>query len=354
MKKLTLDDLNNLSTGCAILGSGGGGDPTYTFMMARYEIEKNGPVSLIKPSEVGLDDIILPLGILGAPLAEMEKFSSGREFIIIAKELEQILNKKIAAVMPFEIGGGSAFAPVMAAAQLGIPLLDADMMGRAFPEAQMSACHLFGISPAPGAIVDCLDNKVGIYAKDSWSLEKIARHVAVVVGSTCCIGLYPVTGSQVLNCSIHKSLSKAISIGKIHREAKEKGEDPLKAILNLCKGVQLGSGRITDIDRVITKGFLNGNVIIQNKKDRIELAFQNEYLVAKYNGEVIATTPDILVLLEQETGVPIMCESLQFGLKVNLIAFPGPAIWSTPKGLSLVGPRYFGYEFDYQPLKSKS
>jgi DUF917 family protein len=252
--------------------------------------------------------------------------------------------------MPFEIGGSNAVTPVMVAAQLNLPILDADMMGRAFPEAQMSSCHLLGASPNPGFITDCLDNTAVIYAKDSLKMEKIGRQVTVAMGSIAAFGYYPISGSQAEKYCLHKSISKAISIGKAHKKAKKEGADPLEAILHVCKGIYIGSGKIIDIDRAISKGFLNGTVLIQNKDEKIELAFQNEFLIAKRNGKIVATTPDIITLLEQETGTPISSEILQFGLNVNIIALPAPSLWTTPKGLDVVGPRVFGYDVEYQPI----
>ena len=349
MKKLSLDNLDELSIGSAILGSGGGGDPTYPFWMARYEVEKRGSVSLMSLSELKPDDLIVPIGFIGAPLAETEKFSSGREFIILLDILEKYLGKKINVLMPFEIGGGNAFTPLMIGAQLGYPVLDADTMGRAFPESQMSTYSLFNIDPS-AFITDCLGNTTAIVAQNGYSLEKIARQITVAMGSIAAFSLYPISGEQAQTCTVPKSISKALAIGKAYLEAKKAGKDPLQSMLNLFKGTCIGSGKIIDINRVISKGFLNGTVIIQNKHERIELAFQNEYLVAKFNGKIVATTPDILMLLEQETGTPITSESLRYGLRVNLVAFPAPPMWATPAGLKLVGPRYFGYEVDYQPI----
>jgi uncharacterized protein len=350
MKKLTLENLDELAIGSAILGSGGGGDPTYTYMMARHEIEKRGPVSLISIEELDPDEYILPVGLIGAPLVEKERIQSGNEYNVLFERIEHDLGKKIRVVVAFEIGGSSAFIPIMVGARLGIPVLDGDMMGRAFPEAQMSSCNLMGANPSPGAVVDCLNNSIVIKAANSNTLEKIGRQVSVAMGSSAAFGFYPMTGKAARDCAIPKSVSKALSIGKAHREAKVKGKDPLEAILNVCKGIWIGSGKITDIDRFISKAFLNGTVVIQNKDERMELFFQNEYLLAKYNNEVIASTPDLLVLLEQDTGSPITSETLQFGLKVNLIVLPAPSLWTSKEGLSLVGPRYFGYEVDYQPI----
>lgn len=355
MKKLTLHNLDDLAIGSAILGSGGGGDSAYSYMMTRYEMEKKSSLNLISYSDLKPNDLIIPIGFMGAPTVEIEKMITGREFIKIFEIIEKTLDKKITAIMPFEIGGSNAFTPIITGLQMGLPVLDADMMGRAFPQTQMSSAHLYGISPCPGFINDCLDNAVVIHAKETQTLEKIGRHVTIAVGSSSAFAFYPINGTIAKQCTVPKSISRAINIGKTHRLAKENGEDPLNSILESCKGVLIGYGTITDIDREISKGFLQGSIKIQNHKDKFELVFQNEYLIAKNNGKIVATTPDILMLLEQETGTPITSEWLQYGLKVNLIALPAPEIWTSPEGLALVGPRQFGYEADYKPIqKSRS
>lgn len=355
MKQLTLNNLEDLAIGAAILGSGGGGDPAYPHMMAKNVAQKWGNSKMISISELQADDLVIPIGVIGAPLAESEKIASGREFSILLEVLEKTIGKKVTAVMPFEIGGGNAFTPMMIAPILDIPILDADTMGRAFPEAQMCSCGLLGASCSPGFITDSKGNSVVIYANNNFSLEKIGRQVTVAMGSSAMFGLYPLSGSEAKKMTFPKSISKAMAIGKAYRDAKNHGQDPLASILNTCKGAHLASGKITDIDRSITKGFLKGSVTIQNKTDHIELLFQNEFLLAKVNGKVVGMTPDILSLVEMETGFPITSESLQYGLKVHLIAIPSPSLWTTPEGLTLVGPRHFGYEIDYTPFqKGKS
>lgn len=352
MKKISLHDLDDLAVGSAILGSGGGGNSSYFFLKAKYQMEKqgNGFVPLIAVSELKPEDLVIPVGYMGAPLAEMEKIPSGNEFPQLFELLEKTVGKKASAIMPFEIGGGIAFTPIMAAAQLNLPVVDADLMGRAFPEAQMISCQLYGGCIPSAFVVDTLGNTVIINARNNYALEKFESNVTITMGSWSAFTLHPITGADAEKCTIHKSISKAIALGKAHREAKNEGVDPMKALLHFCKGVCIGSGVIADIDRVISKGFLNGKVVIQNRAEKIEVFFQNEYLIAKTNGKFVATTPDILMLLEHETGTPIASDSLQYGLKVNLIALPAPNIWTTPEGLELVGPRYFGYDADYKPI----
>ena len=351
MKQLTIDDLDDLAIGSAILGSGGGGDPTYFHRMARYEIEKIGSIPLISLSEVKPDEYILPVCYMGAPLAETEKMPSGREYLALSKVVEKISGKKISVVMTAEIGGAVAFTPLMVAAQLGYRVLDGDMIGRAFPEAQMCSSHVCGINMFPVYMIDALGNIAILYPNDVYAFERIGRKVTIGMGSWSALAYQPLTPEQVDRCLIPKTISQAIAIGKSHRKAREIGNDPLETVLKICKGIYIGRGKIIDIDREISQGFVNGNVVIQEQSDCIELIFQNEYLIAKCNGKIVATTPDILMLLEQDTGTPITSESLQYGLKVNLIGIPAPKIWTTSPGLELVSPHYFGYDIDYHAIK---
>ena len=48
-----------------------------------------------------------------------------------------------------EAGGLNSTTPFVVAAQLGIPLVDADGMGRAFPEIQMIIATMHGVSATP-------------------------------------------------------------------------------------------------------------------------------------------------------------------------------------------------------------
>ena len=57
-------------------------------------------------------------------------------------------------MMAAEIGGMNSIAPLYAAAVLGIPMLDADGMGRAYPEFQMVSAYIYGCQALPVSIAD--------------------------------------------------------------------------------------------------------------------------------------------------------------------------------------------------------
>jgi uncharacterized protein len=350
MPQFTANDVHNMALGTAILGAGGGGDPSYELLIAQSQLEKYGPVDIIPVSALSPDDLVVPIGFMGAPLVGMEKIPTGTEFLTLIQYLEKTLGKKASVLMPLEIGGGNGFVPFSVAGRLGLPILDADMMGRAFPELQMTSCHLHQIPAVPAFMVDRLGNIVVIEAGNIISLEKIARHVAMSMGSSAAFSTYLMTGQQAASTVVPGSVSLAMKIGETVSNAQRQGKDPLQPLLDLTGGLCIGSGKITDIDQKISAAFLKGKVTIRNDAQVLELFIQNEYLVAKCDGEYVATTPDILMLLEQESGTPLTSESLQYGIKVNVIALPSPSVWQTKKGLELVGPKYFGYDIEYKPF----
>lgn len=347
MKLLRENDIEALSIGCAILGSGGGGDPAYEVLMTKYEIEKHGPIEILSMEEIKDDDLIVPIAIMGAPLVGIEKLASGREFASLIECIRKIKKGKIVLV-PAEIGGGNAFAPFLVAGKLQLPVLDADTLGRAFPELQMSACNLMNISSSPAFIADSKGNVVMIEATDAHSLEYLARQLTVAMGSSAAIAIYLMSGKEAKETLVRGTISQSILLGKTILEAK--GKKPIQKLLEISGGVQLGNGMITDIEQEIIDGFLKGKVVIKGDEE-IQMHFQNEYLVAYKEGRPVASTPDIIMLLDSESATPITSEALKFGSRVTLIALAAPPIWQTKEGLELVGPRYFGYSFDYKSIQ---
>jgi uncharacterized protein len=354
MNILTEEDLGSLALGSAVLGSGGGGNPAYDLLMARYVFEKHGPVKMISVQDLKDEDFIAPFDFMGAPSIAREKLPSGSEFITISRLIEETLGKKVTALVAGEIGGSNAFTPLIAASILGLPLVDGDNMGRAFPELQMCTTYLKDIPASPAFLADSVGNHVVLHALDAFEVEKIARHIAVAMGSNCALSHFFMHAEQARQAIIPGSYSKAIRMGNAMKAARLENKSPTEALLEICEGIRLGQGTLVDINQIVKDGFLQGSASIQTSNGKVEVLYQNEYLLAKQNGGILASTPDILMILDSESGTPITSDTLKYGLRVDVIALPSPAIWRTTAGLNLVGPRVFGYNIDYQPLSERN
>lgn len=358
MWELTKQDVEDLATGAAILGTGGGGDPYLGKLMALSVLEKGMKINVIPPEEVPDDALIIPSAAMGTPTVLIEKISKGDEVLHAFNRLKKIFGREVFATMPLEAGGVNSINPLTVGAKCGIPIVDADGMGRAFPELQMTTFHVNGIPSTPMTLADEKGNVVIIDAVDNVWAEKLARVVTVRFGGTAWISLYPMTGKDVKRAGVPKTLSLARDIGRSIRLARVEKSDPIEAILKITHGYRLFEGKIVDVQRRIVSGFARGEASIEGTgkygDSRLVLQFQNENLVAIRDGEVICSVPDLISVLDIDTGFPITTEYLRYGYRVAVIGMPSNEKWRTEKALKVVGPRYFGYEIDYVPIEKRA
>ncbi|MHC5409099.1 DUF917 domain-containing protein [Listeria seeligeri] len=355
MRYLDEQAIENIAIGAAFLGTGGGGDPYIGKMMALTAIKKYGPVKLLSPEEIADDDYFIPAAMMGAPSVLIEKFPKGDEFVRVFEKLGRYLGKEVKGTFPMEAGGVNSMIPIVVAAQLGLPLIDCDGMGRAFPELQMVTFHLDGISATPMAITDEKGN-IGIMETidNKWT-ERLARVTTVEMGASSLVSLYPCDGAQIKQSSIKHIVTLSEEIGKVIRETSLDESEKLQQLLDVTKGYHLFEGKITDVVRETRAGFNFGRVRINGLNNDAEseviVHFQNENLVAEKNGQPIAVTPDLICMVDLETLMPVTTEALKYGKRVRVMALPADDAWRTAKGIETVGPRYFGYDVDFAPLE---
>src|SRR5262249_58407510 len=134
MKRL-LDEqaLRSLARGCAVLGTGGGGDPRIGLLLALQALEEVGPTELIDLDDLPPDALIMPCGMVGAPTVHIEKIQNGDEGAILREHLERLTGRTVDALMPAEIGGSNGLLPLTRAGRKGLPVGDAGGLGRAGP-----------------------------------------------------------------------------------------------------------------------------------------------------------------------------------------------------------------------------
>ncbi len=356
MRLLDEKAIEDIALGASLLGTGGGGDPHVGKLMALSAIKEFGPVKLISADEVPDDALVVPAAMMGAPIVMTEKLPNGQEFVRAFEALRKYMGKEVFATLPIEAGGVNSMVPIAVAAQLGLPMVDVDGMGRAFPELQMVTFHLHGISAAPMTMTDEKGNNVLLEVISNKWAENIARNVTVSMGAAAMVGIYAMTGKQLKKSGIHGIVTYSEQIGRIIREARKMGESPVDRLAQFTMGYKLFKGKTVDVERTIQGGFNRGLVRMEGldeyKGSTLEVEFQNENLIAHIDGEVVATTPDLICLVDMDTATPITTESLKYGRRAYLVVLPCDAQWRTKAGIETVGPRYFGYDLDYEPIES--
>ncbi len=355
MQYLEERDLDYIAIGAAILGAGGGGDPYIGKLMAKQAIKKHGKVKFITADEVPDDALIIPSAMMGAPAVMLEKLPNGAEPEFAFRSLETYLQKKAFGVLSIEAGGINSCIPIYTAACLGLPLIDGDGMGRAFPELPMVTFSVAGLSVTPMVLCDEKGNKILLETvNNDWS-EILARNATVAMGLSSMISIYCMSGKDLKAYVVRGTISLAREIGKRIIESNREKSNPVEGILEVTKGFRLFEGKIIDVQRDLTTGFVRGKVVIEgtgsDKGAAFSLDFQNENLVGMKDDVPLAMTPDLITILDKEKGFPITTESLKYGHRCVVIGIPCDPFWRTEAGLAQVGPRYFKYDLDYVPIE---
>ncbi len=166
------------------------------------------------------------------------------------------------------------------------------------------------------------------------------------------------TGQQALGQrAVPDTITLVEKIGRTIREARESKTNVVEAVREVVGGFEVFKGKIIDVQRRTETGFARGEAIIEgvDKYDSqtLKLQFQNENLVAIVDGEVVVSVPDLITVLDTETGEPITTEALRYGFRVTVLGIPCNEKWRTPEGLALVGPRYFGYDIEWVPVEER-
>ena len=354
LAQVTLDDIRPIAIGAGILGTGGGGNPYLGSLHLAAVIREKGPQALLDPMQLADNALVCVAGSIGAPTVSIEKLPEGAEMVRALRLLEEHIERAFDAIAIAEIGGANSMQPLIAGLQAGIPTIDSDSMGRAFPEIQMSS-FLFGSRArvTPFAMVDAADNAALVPAavSDLWG-EKIARNIAVSMGARAGLVGLIMSGTQVKAAGVHYTMSLAHHLGCRVIAAQRQKSDVPAAVADVLDGRIIFRGKIADVNRRTTKGFARGGVRLQSfgGRDRLEIEFQNEFLIAYINGEAAAATPDLICMVTEAEGEPVTTEVLRYGARVAVIAVPAPAQLKTQVALDVVGPAAFGYDVAFRPL----
>lgn len=353
---ITRADMADVALGGAFLGTGGGGDPYIGRLMAEQAIDANGPVRVLDVEDLDDDALIVPVAMMGAPTVMLEKLPRGDEALNALRSLEAVLGRKADAIFCIEAGGLNSTIPIAVAAAAKLPIVDGDGMGRAFPELQMVSMTMFDIHACPMAMADEKGNAMVLNTVDNLSTEKFARVITVEMGGAGLIALYPMTGAEAKRAILRDSLSLITNIGRIIGLEQAANRNPADRLAKDLNGMRLFEGRVTDVDRRTEGGFARGKATFEGldgyQGQTMKLSFQNEFLLAEAgDGTPLAITPDLICLLDLETGQPITTETMAYGYRVIVFGLPCDQKWRSQHGLELVGPGYFGYDLTYQPIE---
>ncbi|QUL37518.1 DUF917 domain-containing protein [Erythrobacter sp. JK5] len=363
---LDAEALEDALVGSSYLGTGGGGSLEAARELVAKDLAAGLIVTALPVSALAdTDRVACPYGL--ASLAETSAEMQARLDAIANKveepvqaafeALERHLDQKFAGVILGEIGPLSLAEGLSIAARLGVPALDADTVGRAVPEINQHSVKVAGLPLTPiGAATPFGDEMIIETLGDPTRAEDILRSVAVV-SRACGVADSPITGAQAKQDGtlVTGSLTLARNIGAAVREAKAAGGDPIEAARAVGDGYLLFTGTVASTEWRDEDGFLQGTVRLKGTGDFAGQSFatdvKNEHLVARRDGALVATCPDLISIIDLESADGIVNPGYENGQAVAVLGFRSDPLWRTDAGLAVFSPRYFGYDLDYVPIE---
>jgi len=351
-------DIPILALGAKVLSCGGGGD-TKTIEGLLMSIMRENNLISVKTIFDFENEWVVATGIMGSTVLFNEAIPSGQEGIQALKTYETAAQKNVGALISSEIGGVNSLVPLVIAIQTGLPVIDGDGMGRAFPELSMTTFHLSNIPLAPMVLQTHDSNRV-IYDSESISFcAELAKEFTVKNGGHAHFLGYGAKGRDMKAAMIPGTLNLILRLGNVLIEEMHANDKVLK-LINVFENSIYGrpqliiSGVVSEINRWFENETMVGKLIIDGRSSfsnrRAEIEFKNEFISIKED-HYLCTTPDLILVLNDENLSPYSVSEIQKGLSVTILGVPSPNVLRTKDMLNEVGPENFGLTCSYKPFE---
>ena len=364
MHTLTWEEIDDILVGATVMGCGGGGELAEGRELMRRAYEEGRAVTLAAPHELPDETLVAcPYGVGGLTVGDEAEYAGlpwaeEHPAVLAVRALGAHLGREFGALITGELGGTSIADAFYPAAVLGLPVVDADPVGRAVPELGHSMFNLHGVPIAPQAVVNELgDTAIITVVADDRRAEALVRALAVASRNLVWVADHAVPWGRVKDVVIQGAISLARDVGRALRQAQGSGADTAAAVAAAAGGGVLFRGLVSALSWEEKDGFTWGEVEITgydaDAGATYRIWFKNENLMAWRDGAPDVTAPDLICCFSGETGEPITNPHHELGRSVTVVGLPAAAAWRTDRGVAVFGPRQFGFDVDYTPVAKR-
>ncbi|MGI9950772.1 DUF917 domain-containing protein [Moorellaceae bacterium AZ2] len=367
--RITPADIDPLLEGLAILGTGGGGNPEWGRAILEKDLAEGRELVLVDPDQVPDDSLVVCGGIMGSvkTLEQwsihdlLERWEKKFELLEATRAMERYLNRRVDYVVPFEVGGLNTPVMLSLAARLGIATVDGDALGRSAPETQMTSFLGHGVSLTPMPLVDAQGNTIIVAEQvEPVFADEIGRWMVTRGGGLGANNHYPMSGAQLKQAVVPRTITKALEIGRTVIAARNEGKDPVQRVVEVMGGKLLFRGTVEKVEGEDRGGFYLTNVWLSGEdacgRARAHMVIKNETMVLWIKDQLKAVFPDLVCMLDPKSGRGIMSVEIEEGQPMALVGVPCHQrlreSMKTPQGArAFSGARYGHPEVEYTPIE---
>ncbi len=370
----TREDVHALIAGLTLLGTGGGGRPEQGLDALLPHVESGRRLAWVDVGSLPDDAWVCSVFGMGSiapsePLTAVERRQLGypaewvvaKPMVRAVQELQAYVGRRIDAIVPFELGAGNTSSPMDAAVRLGAAIVDGDCAGRAIPELCQTTAAIAGLPFAPGAIADPWGNVLVVKETASDLVtERIGKLISIAtklpdVKAPCAHAGFLMRGRDLKMITVRGGISRALAVGRAIHAARARSTDPAAAAAGALDGWVLFRGRIARKEWESRDGYMLGTTTVEGEgRDAghtLRVWFKNENHVTWLDERPWVHSPDLIMLLDAETGTPYTNTLLAEGARVGVVGARADDKLRTPAALALLAPRHYGYDLDWIPIE---
>jgi DUF917 family protein len=367
-----LETVTDMCWGLAFFGTGGGGKVEAGIDLLTPAIRAGREITLVSPDELADDVWTCWALIVGGkdpdeepPAEELARFGLVRQefpdivprLVAAARELSAFRKAELGALVSMELSSAATAATIMTGLELGIPTLDSDYVGRAIPEIVLNTLELRGILPTPVAMIDRWGNRLLLKSAVSAAMtDRIGRMV-----SRAAYGRGIATTGHFLQMRaarpalVRGSVLRALAAGRALRKGAGDRDDRLAALKAVTGGRLLFEAEVVATEWRDTQPYTFRELTYRLKGigawagADFAIWVKNEHHAVWRDDIVIATSPDVVAVLDSDTNRPLTTlGEVTDGRRVAVFAVKAlDPVWATAQGRALLGPRHFDLGFDY-------
>jgi len=359
-------DIEDILTGFAFLGTGGGGAVEAGRRSLLDCLDKGLEMKITDLDEIddeGLYCCPFFMGSIAPPtretLDEIERIGfTKRKYVLeeilmgAVRTLEEYTGKKMRGIYIAEPGGSNGGCCMAAAYKLGLELVDGDPAGRAIPEAT-NGLHAFRhIISLPASYFDSWGNRnITLETFNDHAMERIGKYLSQASFGEMGEAAYIMTGRDLKRNVVPRTLSRSLRIGRAMRT----DGDLVEAAAKVSDGIVVGRGVIQNLKPLDSGGYYWGTYEIRGEGESAgetyKIWFKNENHILWKNGEIVCTSPHLISLIDLDARFPLNNSNLKDGIRVGIVISEAHPYYQTPEAIRAFSPRALGYNADYVPFR---
>ncbi|GAB3264347.1 S-methyl thiohydantoin desulfurase domain-containing protein [Arthrobacter pigmenti] len=236
-----------------------------------------------------------------------------------------------------EIGGMNALAPLPLAGAM--PLVDADLMGRALPDLDQFSLLVDDLPGLAIAISAWTHGSLLLADARPADVEHVLRAAFQSAGGWAGIVIGGFTVGDLVDHAMPGTLARALELGVAWGE----GPSPIEPRIRAIGARRLGVGRVTAVSHDPADVRVRVIDLADDGGALVRVIARSEALACMVDGAVVARAPQIIDVVDPQSGAILQADEITSGRSIAVLSIDAPGWWSArAERLAKVLPSHYG------------